>query len=223
MSQQNDKITEQMNNINNGEFYLFSYGSNIPEQLAERLNEGKNNNLNNLTATIKNNSYCAILNKMKRGFFSHSEYWNGSTATLMEDNRSYVAGIALKIKKDNNNFTIGHFSINFHNLMKKEAVNVGKYELKAIQNLKLDGSNVFTQNGFAFIGNLNFRNSTNSAEAIESPSIAYLKAIAKMLKYRRILKNDNSNNDIEIDILERKGDKWVYTMKLSFKVDTLLL
>jgi len=207
-----DNITEQIGHIPDGYFYLVSYGSNGPEQLAERLN---NNINNNLETTIKNNSYPALIPKMKRGFFSNSTNWNGAVATLRDTNDGYVAGIALKITKLNDVFKVGELTVNFRNLMEKEAVNTGKYELKKLGTLKL--TDQIVTNGYAFIGNLNF----NNAETIKSPSIEYLEAIAKMLKYRRILANKNTNDDIEIDVSLYQGNRWNYKAKISFNINSL--
>ncbi len=216
-----DKIGEQLNRIRDGEFYLFSYGSNNITQLAERFNKETNNNLDLMITTIKDNSHAAIIPNMKRGFFSNSSKWNCSTATLINQNDGYVAGIALKITKINNNFTIGNLSINFRNLMINEAVNIGKYELQALQNLKLNKTNTIVEHGFAFIGKLNFRSESNSAEAKNLPSMDYLFAIAQMLKYRRTLLINNSNDDIDIDISLYQGQTWKNKAKISFKVDQL--
>ncbi len=220
IQQTNDKINQQINKISNGDFYLFSYGSNIPKQLAERFSKGLEYNLNSLNILeheIEKNSIAAHISDMTRGFFSYSKTWHGAVATMVKEDNKKINGIALKINKNNYIFKIGNLDINFRNLMVSEAVNTGKYELKQVP-LILSSENKNTNNGYAFIGNID---TYRSANANCNPHIKYLTEITKMLKYRRNLLNINSNEDINIDILLFRDNKWKSKKKKTFKVNEL--
>ncbi|QKF93808.1 hypothetical protein QKU48_gp0350 [Fadolivirus algeromassiliense] len=208
----NQYIRTQLNAIPTGEFYLFSYGSNGIEQLTERLIVGTNNNQSDLFDALKNSSLAARVKGMRRGFFSKSINWRGEgstpVATIYPENNALVNGIALKINKiANDKFNIENkFPINFINLMNQEAVNIGKYELKQINNFSIYSNGDYHEknNGYAFIGNLNY----TPSNITQQPSDAYIKAIARMLKDRRQKMNDTSNNRIKIDIMIRENGRW---------------
>jgi len=99
-----NRITEDLNKINVGNFYLFSYGSNGLDQLADRLGV----NRSNLEA------YPAKLEGWSRGFFSYSDNREGSVATIFKNPGNAVFGIAVRLEKLPN----GVNSVDFDGLSK---------------------------------------------------------------------------------------------------------
>ena len=206
------RITEDLNSIqtnNNGEFYLFAYGSNGMTQLSERLGVSYEN--------IKKMSYPALLRGWKRGFFSYSDKWKGSVATIYQDphlQNSIVGGVSLKMVKNRNNFYVNGQSANMNELCKNEAVQYNKYRIKSLTRhsiMRLGRENWEEINpAYAFVGNQGVYHTSSFPELQGTqPSRSYLNAIAKMIRDRRELHRYFANKDkIDIDIKIYKDGRW---------------
>jgi len=118
----------------------------------------------------------------ERVFFGNSVKWGASTATLIPGKK--VAGLFIKFKFVDNVGTEepstyqvqtsnGWETCDFDQLMKDEAVSIGKYKLSQI-------SNYTSVPLFAFVHCPNY-----SELAFQRPSDDYVKVIAKMLQDRR--------------------------------------
>ncbi len=119
-------------------------------------------------------------------------------------------GIAIRfVKYESGRIWTNGCEANFAGLCASEAVHTGKYVLQRIDNLETaNGSSL--SDCFAFVGNLTHRPSGNRDE--KEPSTAYLKAIASMLKDRRVLKGERNVNrlvEIDIQIWSRRRGCWL--------------
>nr|QBK85948.1 MAG: hypothetical protein LCMAC101_05430 [Marseillevirus LCMAC101] len=164
-------------------FVIFSSGSNSIDQLEDRLG-ARPQPLND-----------GWLYGFERAFFGCSKRWEKSTATLIPGKK--VAGLFIKFKfvdkQDVNSLyqvqtSNGWETCNFDRLMKAEAVDIGKYQLRQI-------SNYTSVPLFAFV-----HCSDYSDLSFRQPSDDYIKAIAKMLQDRRRVLGQALWNPYYIDV-----------------------
>jgi hypothetical protein len=217
---------------NNEEFYLFSYGSNGIHQLYERLSDFSSSSPTPVSSRvteddIKHNSYAAKLDGYRRGFFSYSKKWGGSTATIYEagqgagvDATSAVYGIVLKMSKKETernryNFFVGDKRVTFDNLLKSEGIDTNKYKIKqldGVQYLRGHAYHRADKKVYTFEGNLEYMPTDHSLVRHQGsqPSISYMGAIADNMIDRRTLdrRTPNISSKIDIDIKIWDGGHW---------------
>lgn len=215
-------INEARRQFPDGDFYLFSYGSNGIAQLAERL--GVDPDL------IRQNSSAAKLEGWRRGFFSYSDGWGGSVATIYADAGAgagvpSVSGIALRMSRritgdrhaeyPARNFFVGDQQVGFNELLTREAVQHDKYIIRPLGNIRIFNRDIRRyQNAgptCVFIGNRNYQPENNELRNLQGaePSEQYTEAIADTLRDRRELAGFNRTPDIDIDIRIWRGNRWV--------------
>lgn len=169
----NNKIESQMPKC--PVFVVFSSGSNSIDQLEERLGERP--------LPLKGD----WLYGFERAFFGNSKKWGNSTTTLIPGEK--VAGLFIKFRsvaypsKYQVQTVNGWKACTFEQLIKDEAVEIGKYQLKQIS--KYEDVPLF-----AFI-----HSSSYSDLSFRRPSDDYIKAIAKTLLDRRTILGQSLSRD----------------------------
>lgn len=171
-------------NINSipASFYLFCYGSNNIQQMAERLKQDCE-----LSQKLFDASKPLKLYGYKREFFGSSRKWDCAVATLTHypNTSKFVAGFMFRIDKSLTNYKVGNTQVNFQNLLDNEAF-PNKYVLGIIS--FWGGLPVL-----AFVKNPDYRYTVTKPVKLE-----YIKAISRTIRDYRLLKarDDTSYNGL---------------------------
>lgn len=174
-------------------FFIFSYGANNIENIARRcFGDPYEEPFPEEIRMVENYTYRWVLHNYKRVFFSHSDRWGGSVATIHTSPEDQVSGILThiqhiskgkqklyssmdnvvvnKISDDERNFYIGNKEISLENLFHIESVNEEMYCFKYIDD-------VISTPVYSFVGSLK-----EEYKNILPPSQKYLDAISKTLE-----------------------------------------
>ena len=133
----NKSYADMVRDFAEGEFYLYSYGSNNLSQMRQRLSpEGASEAAMIKTEDLKHNSWAASVKNYARAFVSHSTTWESGVATVIKRVGSKVDGIMHKIIFRGGKFYLGntHIEINMSQLYSREGVSGGHYKFKRLFN-----------------------------------------------------------------------------------------